>query len=361
MTKPPQLENNENSLDFSKTSAAYRDTYKSVNTQGSEVKRLAEESKFRDDIDPFDDMVGSGNPNAAFTPADARLRTGNYIIPFGLPGSGKTTFLASFFKYIDESPHLNSEIVNFERNKVPNFAGQAMMTEWQRVFNSGKFLDATQIGELGIRELTYNVQPNIGQKTQFNFSVIEVSGEDLVKVIAESGRDPKLPAAVEEVFKNKRIRVSIVLVVHPNQLENDLLFNNLFSWLRRNVKMRLQTFSLMIIIANPELALKRLHKRRPDTKGQDDLSRNKLALIYLQEFAPKTFSMYNGWAQKKRSISPFYVGDIETTETEDASIERIVRFDNKDARQIFKWMYHQFTGKSLGRTMLQKIIKKMSG
>ena len=345
---------------FSDASVAFVGAPVKKTEVAKEREKTPVEDLLDEDDDPFDDLVGSGRSDAAFTASDAKIRKGNYVIPFGLPGSGKTTFLASIFKYIDESPLLDSQIVIPERKKVPNYAGQAMLNDWQRIFNSGRFLGATQVGDSGIRELTYEVQPNKGQKTKLNFSVVEVSGEDLVKVIADAGRDPKLPPALEAIFQNPAVRPTIVLVVHPNQLENDLLFNNLFSWLRRNVKSRISTFSLAVVIANPELALRRLHKRKPETAGQDRMG-GKLALIYLQEFAPKTFSIYNGWNKSKRAISPFHVGEIRSSEENGETVERIVRFHEKNANQIFSWIYGQFTGKKLGRTLLQRLFKKMNG
>lgn len=311
------------------------------------------------DDDPFDGLVGNASLNAAFTADDAKLRKGNYIIPFGLPGSGKTTFLASLFKYIDESPLLDSQIVVPERRKVPNYAGQAMLNEWQRIFNAGRFLGATQVGDIGIRELTYDVRPNKGQRTKLTFNVIEVSGEDLVKVIANMEHDPRLPAALEAVFMNKSIRPLIALIVHPNQIENDLLFANLTSWLSRNVKHRIGAFPLAVIIANPSLALARLHKRRPETKGQDRLG-GKLSLLYLQEFAPQTFAIYNGWSKSKRAISPLYVGEIEKNYDNDELVERISQFDNRNSSQVFGWIYYQFTGRKLGRSLMQRLFKMIN-
>lgn len=314
---------------------------------------------FDDDDDPFDELVGGAHLDAAFTAEDAKQRKGNYIIPFGLTSSGKTTFLASLFKYIDESPLLDSQIVIPERRKVPNYAGQAMLNKWQEVFNTGRFLGPSQVGDIGIRELTYEVQPNKGQRTKLIFNVIEVAGEDLEKVIAKEGLDPRLPAAIEAVFLNKNIRPVIVLVVHPNQIENDLLFGNLMSWLNRNVKHRIKTFSLAVIVANPDLALHRLHKRRPDTVGQTRLD-GKLAVMYLQIFAPRTFAIFNGWTKAKRAISPFYVGEIEQLERGQDALERIVDFDRRNASQVFGWVYRQFTGRKLGHSWLKRIFRNIN-
>ncbi|WP_147127188.1 hypothetical protein [Shimia ponticola] len=312
-----------------------------------------------DDDDPFAELVGSGGSEAAFTAEDARSRSGNYVIPFGLPGSGKTTLLASLFKYIDESPNLQNEIIIPERRKVPNYAGQAMLNQWQKVFNSGRFLGATPVGADAIRELTYEVVPLKGQKTKLNFSVVEVSGEDLVRVVAREGSNPRLPDALEALFKNSRVRPTIILVVHPNKLENDLLFHNLFTWLNRNVKDRIKTFSLAVVIANPSLALHRLHQRRTDTVGLDVLTGG-LTKIYLQEFAPKTFAIYNSWRKEKRAITPLHVGDIRAFEEGEKTVERIVRFDKRNSSQIFSWIYRQFTGKRLGPGTLARIFRQMN-
>jgi len=309
--------------------------------------------------DPFDELIGNGGSEAAFTAKDASTRRGNFVVPFGLPGSGKTTFLATLFKYIDESPNLTSQILISERRGVPNYAGQAMLNQWQKVFNSGRFLGATQVGADAVRELAYEVVPLIGQKTRLGFNVIEVSGEDLVDVVAREGSNPKLPSALEALFKNANVRTMIVLVVHPNQLENDLLFNNLFIWLNRNVKHRMPTFSLAVLISNPNLALKHLQKKRPDMIGQDKLSGN-ISKVYLQEFAPKTFSIYNSWEKNKRAIVPFYVGDIKTVVDEGESYDQITRFDKANAAHVFAWIYKQFTGKKLGQTFLQRLVRKMS-
>ena len=326
------------------------------------LPEAAEQSRSAPDIvfDPFAELVGSGGSEVAFSAEDARSRRGNFIVPFGLPGSGKTTFLASLFKYIDESPNLSNQVVIPERRAVPNYAGQAMLNQWQKIFNSGRFLGATQVGADAVRELSYEVTPLKGQKRRLAFSVVEVSGEDLVNVVAREGSNPKLPSSIEALFRNANVRTIIVLVVHPNQLENDLLFNNLFTWLNRNVKNRLPNFSLAILISNPDLALKHLHKRRPDTAGHDNLSSN-ISKVYLQEFAPKTFSLFNSWEKKKRAIVPLNVGDIKLFEEGEETYERIVRFDKTNSAQVFAWIYAQFTGRKLGATFLQRLFRKMNG
>ncbi|MCY4306497.1 MAG: hypothetical protein OXC62_17230 [Aestuariivita sp.] len=310
--------------------------------------------------DPFGDLVGSGSSDAAFTPEDAHNRKGNFIIPFGLPGSGKTTFLASLFKYIDESEKFDSRIVIPKRGKVLNYAGQAMLNQWQKIFNAGRFLGATPVGADALRELAYEVTPLRGQKTRLRFNVVEVSGEDLVRIVAKEGGKPRLPDVIATLFKKSSIRTMIVLVIHPNQPDNDLLFNNLFIWLNSNIGHYSRTFSLAVLIANPDLALQHLHKRRPDTQGYTRLSGNILK-IYLKEFTPKTHAIYQSWSKKKRAILPFRVGEIETRQENGETYERILRFDPQNAAQFFTWIYRQFTGRKLGPRLISRVIRWLNG
>ena len=310
-------------------------------------------TRFSDD-DPFGDIVGKEDTAAAFTPEDAKIRRGNFIIPFGLPGSGKTTFLASLFKFLNESNSLQSEIQIPQRGNVPNYAGQAMLNEWERVWRTGRFLGATQVGDAGIRELSYLVKPQKGEKTHLNFNVIEVSGEELVKVIAEPNRDPRLPPAIETVFNNKHIKPMILMIVHPNQNRNDELFQNLIVYLRKNIPERVSTIPICVIIANPKLALAHLQKKRPDMSVHSELT-GSICSEYLKVFAPKAHAIFKSWNPKKRAISSLYVGEIETFEDADnMTLERITVYSDTHAKRIFSWIYTQFTGKKLGPKWWQR-------
>lgn len=310
-------------------------------------------NRFADD-DPFDDIVSKQDTAAAFTPEDAKSHRGNFIIPFGLPGSGKTTFLAALFKFLNESNGLKSEIQIPQRGNVPNYAGQAMLNEWERVWKTGRFLAATQVGDDGIRELSYLVKPQKGERTHLNFNVIEVSGEELVKVIAEPDRDPRLPNAIEAVFNNKNIKPMILMIVHPNQNRNDELFHNLIVYLRKNISDRVSSIPIAVIIANPKLALSHLQKRRPDMNVHSELT-GSICSEYLKVFAPKTHAVFKSWNPKKRAITPLYVGEIETFEdANNMTLERIKVYNDTHVKGIFAWAYSQFTGKRLGPKWWQR-------
>ncbi len=312
-------------------------------------------------LNPFDELVGTGVREPAFTGEDARKRQGNFLVPFGVTGSGKTTFLASLFKYINQAENLSGDIQFPEQGKVRNYAGQSMLNRWDEIFSSrGRFLRATPIGNDAVRELAYEVTPTKGQKTKLRFSVVEVSGEDLKRVVAREGKNPRLPDAIEAIFKNTNLRTMIVLVVHPETMENDLLFKNLFTWLNQNVGSRLKTFSLAILIANPDLALTHLKARRADAEEIESLT-GPICKVYLKEFVPNTYAVYCAWNKNRRAIISFNIGQIERSDGDDGEFVRIIRFDMKSSAKLFGWIYWQFTGRRLGATWWQRFIQKMHG
>lgn len=308
---------------------------------------------------PHRDEIPTRNLAAAFTKEDAMARSGNFVIPFGLPGSGKTTFLAALFQMLSESPALRSQIIVPERNKVANYAGQAMLTQWTSMFRKGRFMGATQRGDFNIRDIEYKIEPLRGQSTSLTFSVVEVSGEDLARVIATDAAQPKLPAAVEAVFTNTRIKPLIVLVLHPNRSDNDLLFDNLFVQLRRLMGPRMNNVSLLAIIANPRLALHRLKEARPELAGHQEMT-PELADLYLRQFARKTYAVFNTWPKKKRGILPFYVGSIEIVPDGEDEYERIAEIDDTHVKMIFRFIYRQFTGKRLGQMWYQRLLRSLN-
>ncbi len=295
---------------------------------------------------------------SAFTKAEALSRSGNFLVPFGLPGSGKTTFLASLFKLLDESSGLETEIIIPERNKIANYAGQALITKWTERWKHGRFLGATPGGDDNIRDIEYKVMPQRGQKTQLTFSVVEVSGEDLKRVIATEHSEPRLPDAIQGIFQNPRIRPIIALIVHPNMADNDVMFDNLFVQLRRIMGPRLKTVKLMVVVANPPLALARMKQQYPEYSGHQTMTPD-IAKLYLKLFAKKTYSILQSWPKQRRAVLPFYVGEVELVSEGDQTYERVKRFDEAHIKLIFRWLYFQFTGKMLGATWWQRLLSGM--
>ena len=52
---------------------------------------------------------------------------------------------------------------------------------------------------------------------------------------------------------------------------------------------------------------------------------------------------------------PYYVGTLGRSERD--GYERIMTYDDRHARQVFKWIYYQFTGKRLGQSWYTPLVK----
>lgn len=292
----------------------------------------------------------------AFTADHAADKTGPMIIPFGLPGSGKSTFLATLFKLLTEARSLRSEVIIPERDSISNYAGQAMLNEWNDLLTTGRFLDSTPTGAQNIRDVEMQVTPLVGQRRPLRFSIVEVSGEDLLKVVVQGDRQPSLPESVEALFSNRSVRPMLILMVHPERSGNDKMFDNLLLYLRQKMDPgRLNEMPILVLIPNPRRAMAELHLRRPDLQMHKVLS-PELCPEYLREFAPRTFAIFSNWPKNRRGIMPYHVGTIGRSERE-GGLERIMVYDDEHAKQVFKWIYTQFTGRKLGQSWYSSFMK----
>ncbi len=291
----------------------------------------------------------------AFTAEHAAEKTGPVIIPFGLPGSGKTTFLATLFKLLTEARSLKSEVIIPERESVSNYAGQAMLNEWSDLLTVGRLFDATPAGEHHIRDVEMQVTPLVGQRRPLRFSIVEVSGEDLRKVVVQADSEPSLPQSVEALFTNRSVRPLLILMVHPERSGNDKMFDNLMLFLRQHVDPgRLKEMPMLVLIPNPRRAMAELHMRRPDLQMHKVLT-PELCPEYLREFAPRTYAIFSNWTKSRRGIMPYHVGTIGRSERDGR--ERIMVYEDEHAKQVFKWIYTQFTGRKLGQSWYSSFLK----
>ena len=293
-----------------------------------------------------------------FTPEHAEDKNGPVIIPFGMQGSGKTTFLATLFKLMSEAPALRSEVIVPERDSVANFSGQAMLNEWNDLLSNGSFVNPTNTGEENIRDIEIQVTPLRGQRTPLRFSIVEVSGEDLYKVVVTEDHQPSLPKAVELLFTQRKIRPMLILMVHPERRENDKMFENLLLYLRQIMDTgRMDDMPLLVLIPNPARAMAELRSQRPDLQVHKELT-PELCPEYLREFAPRTSAIFSRWPKKRRGIMPYYVGTIakSANNTQETRL-KITTYDDTHAKQVFKWIYKQFTGKELGQSWYSSFMK----
>lgn len=360
MTSGKKPDTNRKIYGFEDGAARFEPKVEEAYTSASDDEEF-EEVKYGDDLftTEHDAATDRADRDLAFSVEYARTKTGPVIIPFGLQGSGKSTFLATLFKALAEAGGLKSEVQIPEHNDIARYSGQVMLNEWNELLTKGRFVEATNVGDENIREVEICVTPLRGQRTPLTLSVLEVSGEDLRQVVVEEERSPRLPEAMRVLFAESRAQPMLVLLVHPEKSGNDTMFDNLFLYLRHiNTEHPVETMPLLVLIPNPMLALAELQRRKPEFRMNAELT-PELCPEYLKIFAPRTYAIFSRWPKKKRGIMPYHVGRIErSTKT---GFERIGSYDDEHAKAAFRWIYKQYTGKELGQSWWTKMMRFLDG
>ena len=282
---------------------------------------------------------------------------GNYLMSFGFPGSGKTTFQWMLMNYIMNEGPFRTEISVPDGPNGPDWEGRRIINEWKSQWISGAFPEATQSSESDIREIAVHTATSSGKKMAVDFSFLEVSGELLQLAMPAPGHDPHLVPTLHAYFSNPRLKFTLMLMLHPDVEENDLLFPSFISFLDREFPGLKDRMSLGVIISKPEASLAKLREFGDTTGRQYFGNFDEEALeAYLNRFCGETFEIWNNWpAQNKILLSPLYLGDIG--ERQGAPI--LEQPDFHHIEQIFLWLFEQFTGKRPGLTFWQKLRGKV--
>ncbi|KAA6182746.1 GTP-binding protein [Thiohalocapsa marina] len=281
-------------------------------------------------------------------------KAGNYVLTFGFPGSGKTTFHSFLVRYLMEEGPFRSEFVTKNDFGEVDYDINRMVTNWKSEWRSGRFPAPTPVGEEHIRELRFDVTPLQGVRIPLQFNLLEVSGETLKEVLPTEHRDPVLARVLFELLSNEKIKFIIILLLNPAVHDNDDLFVNFLSYMDTNLPFNIrQRASLGIVVSKPGEALKTLKDLRQGYSHVAEL-RGKHTEDFVESFAKSTYRIWYDWPDpKKKMISRLYLGEIEDIKGQ----KRLVRPDYQSIEGIFDWMYQQFTGKTLGPTWYQKIAR----
>jgi hypothetical protein len=315
--------------------------------------------------DAFTDFVPNQAPVATFTAEDAKGRQGNYVLSFGLAGSGKSTFHSSLLRHLEQGGEFTSKVQPVFRDGKPDGQTRHLLNSWRETWKTGRFVRSTPAVESAIREISYHVTPNKGVKTPLDFNLIEVSGELLRRVEGRGNSSAMLPDAIHNLFDNPRINLLLIVLIHPDTPSNDLLLVNLLDLIEEHFPQRRATMSLGIVIANPEKSLEQLKRV---TGGEDSQFAHESKLVgelvfdYLQQMAPGIFTVYKTWPSKKRMITPLSLGATGLRKNDHDEPERYLEYhDPTDIGKIFKWIYKQFNGKDLGPTWLGRLLISLKG
>ena len=116
-------------------------------------------------------------------------RTGNYVVSFGFPGSGKTTLHAFLMRYLMQVGPLQDRADQPKVSGGIDYEVNRVVTEWMKQWQQGRFPAPNPAEESEIRELGFAVQPIRGVRTPLEFSILEMSGEMMQSV--SSARRPQ--------------------------------------------------------------------------------------------------------------------------------------------------------------------------
>ena len=272
-------------------------------------------------------------------------RTGNYLISVGLPGSGKTV-LQSFTTYsMSVAGNLSVKPDNIENQKGEiNHQAQHLRTLWLDDWKRGQFPKGTPLRENEIREIRLNVENLENRSQNFNFSFLEIAGENFKDVVPE-GSVPILYDRIKRFLTNTKIKLNIAFILKTDEAlgepTNDALFTNFIDFIEANLKLDLtQKVGLILVVPNPKLVFGQEDWARMRSNRSADRKFYKERLRqYIYDNFPATYTIYDRWNSKKRAITIFHIGD---------EIDGLLQNkDYKDARSFINLNYNFFTSKNL--------------
>jgi hypothetical protein len=309
----------------------------------------------RDDQAPNINSLGNQFPDEAYydesklkdhlASVNIADRTGNYLLSIGLPASGKTV-LQSFLTYaMSVAGNLSAKADVTEENGEINHQAQQLRTSWLDAWKVGRFPYGTTTGEEFIREIRLDIT-NLENKSQrFNFSFLEISGENFKDVVPTAISAPTLFKRIEAFLTNDKIRLNIAFVLKTDEASgettNDALFTNFIEFIEVQLKVDVtQKVGLIVVVPNPKLVFGEEDWRRMRSNQKSDRNfYNKRVRDYIYKNFPATYTTFDRWNTKKRAITIFHIGD----ETEG----RLKNEDFRDARSFINLNYNFFTGKNL--------------
>ena len=285
------------------------------------------------------------------------LESGNCLLSFGYPGSGKSTFQWMMMNYLMNEGPFFAKIHVPARANGPSWEGRRIINLWKSQWAEGRFPDPTPAREGDIREVSVSARTTKGRSLRIDFSFLEASGELLRQVVPGSGKVPHLTPLLRAYFDNPRLKFIVMFMLNPDVEENDQLFASFITYLENNFLGLRDRMSLGVIVTKPEESLRRLQ-----TFGAADGARNfpqldnETLLTYVNRFCGETYQIWDNWPEPKKTLlSALYLGEVEMMEGE----PRLVVPDFHHIEEIFFWIFEQFTGQRPGPTLWQRVLGRL--
>lgn len=269
----------------------------------------------------------------------------NYIFTVGRPGSGKTTFQSHMLRYLNSG---GEHVVEADPVLAKsNVEFRDLFLEWQDQWDRGHFPRRSEAGRP--LDFRYIVTPNLDGFPPIRFGFLEISGEDFIQLAqkAVAGRPPELLRSIDEFLNNPKVNIAFLFVCQGQDLKgDDLLFSQFLEYVKNGVGRDFQSHcSAALIIADPETCQRRLAHRlkRPEIEDEQlDID------TFIRQFLPSSAARLARW-KHRATIATFSVGTIvEGKNAEGKPVPLIADPSFEDAKLIYDWLYHRFTGKRIG-------------
>jgi len=273
----------------------------------NEERKTTSDKKISEEIKRTKQNVKLGDPEV------------NYVFVYGRAGVGKTTILASIFKYLYENYRL-------KYNSIGNKEGVKYLNSLLESLQQQDFPKTTGIGNIEEVDLSID-DPKTGLSTVITF--LDMSGEDL-RYLQPLENEKRSNVAVNfDTYFKENESISFLLVTTPMATkDDDIIFTHFINHLTEKYKNTKLNVSLII---------NKWDLMRDDKK--DDLTE------FIKENLPQTyyslskknidatafsFSALEGEAQSMSQIVKYLLKEFRTTtpnnvQTSIASIRRLLR------------------------------------
>lgn len=275
---------------------------------------------------------------------DISKRTGNYLLSIGLPRSGKTVLQSFMTYYMDVGGKLNVNLDNKEPAKYGgaiNHEAQRIKTVWLESWKKGLLPDSTPVGEDEIRELRLNVTNQENTRQKFNFSFLEVSGENFLEMVPDEQRNSSLFDRLKAFLSNKKINMNLAFVLKHDEEQDlpscDALFTNFIDVVTNQLNLKISNRAgLILILPNTKAIFGKedWEKSRKDPKFYEKIMKD-----YIYQNFPATYKIFDNWKKSNRGIMSFYIGDVDN--------DVLTNKDYQDVKAFIGLNYRMFTGKKL--------------
>lgn len=263
----------------------------------------------------------------------------SYFFMYGVRDAGKTVILSGLFYNLmahrlgDNLKNLNDHTLDFQKR------GTVLLDQLMESVPSGKFPKSTTTlqGESQIipRQINLEFGPKNKQLPDFKFTMMDMSGEDLMKVKVGSDEDnEKLSPGIESFLSLPDNNLAFICVYPAESgLNNHQLSSYIRGFLDELDRLEHKQTPMIFIVSKWDLV-----KDKYETIEDFFLDRDPIVWNKICE------------SDRVAAMMKFSIGDVKTNEDGDACFQ----YDPSNSNELFKWMYKTQMGVSLDEDLASK-------